>query len=86
MVSLEEGEKKAKELANILFIETSAKAGHNVKTLFRRIAQALPGLDSTAATGTDASSPAATDGQGSSGKVIDVQVTTDAAANEACAC
>lgn len=28
-VTLEEGEKKAKEL-NVMFIETSAKAGHNV--------------------------------------------------------
>ncbi|CDS10552.1 Putative Ras-like protein Rab-6A [Lichtheimia ramosa] len=44
-VTLEEGEKKAKEL-NVMFIETSAKAGHNVKTLFRRIAQALPGMES----------------------------------------
>ncbi|ORY98214.1 putative ras small monomeric GTPase Rab6 [Syncephalastrum racemosum] len=40
-VTLEEGEAKAKAF-NALFIETSAKAGHNVKTLFRRIAQALP--------------------------------------------
>jgi Ras-related protein Rab-6A len=29
-----------------MFIETSAKAGHNVKTLFKRIAQVLPGMDS----------------------------------------
>lgn len=28
-----------------MFIETSAKAGHNVKTMFRKIAQALPGMD-----------------------------------------
>ncbi|KAI9261050.1 CBN-rab-6.2 protein [Sporodiniella umbellata] len=42
-VTVEEGEKKAKEL-NVMFIETSAKAGHNVKTLFKRIAQALPGI------------------------------------------
>ncbi|KAG1180026.1 hypothetical protein G6F35_016188 [Rhizopus arrhizus] len=41
-VTTEEGEKRAKEL-NVMFIETSAKAGHNVKSLFRRIAQALPG-------------------------------------------
>ncbi|CDH59446.1 ras small monomeric gtpase [Lichtheimia corymbifera JMRC:FSU:9682] len=49
-VTLEEGEKKAKEL-NVMFIETSAKAGHNVKTLFRRIAQALPGMESQSADG-----------------------------------
>lgn len=43
-VTTEEAEAKAKEL-NVMFIETSAKAGHNVKTLFRKIAQALPGAD-----------------------------------------
>lgn len=30
-----------------MFIETSAKAGYNVKQLFRRVAAALPGMDST---------------------------------------
>ncbi|GAA6006323.1 hypothetical protein JCM10207_000605 [Rhodosporidiobolus poonsookiae] len=43
-VTTDEAEQKAKEL-NVMFIETSAKAGHNVKTLFRKIAQALPGMD-----------------------------------------
>ena len=46
-VSSDEGESKAKELG-VMFIETSAKAGHNVKLLFRKIAQALPGMDSAA--------------------------------------
>lgn len=32
-VSTEEGERKAKEL-NVMFIETSAKAGYNVKQVF----------------------------------------------------
>lgn len=45
-VSAEEGERKAKE-TNVMFIETSAKAGHNVKALFRKIAQALPGMENT---------------------------------------
>ncbi|KAK9466498.1 ras family-domain-containing protein [Lipomyces arxii] len=45
-VTAEEGEKKAKEF-KVMFIETSAKAGHNVKTLFRRIAQALPGMENS---------------------------------------
>ena len=45
-VSTDEGEKKAKEFS-VMFIETSAKAGHNVKTLFRKIAQALPGMENT---------------------------------------
>ncbi|KAI8644002.1 ras family-domain-containing protein [Parasitella parasitica] len=43
-VTTEEGEKKAKEL-KVMFIETSAKGGHNVKMLFRKIAQALPGIN-----------------------------------------
>jgi len=46
-VSTEEGEKKAKEL-EVMFIETSAKAGYNVKTLFKKIAQALPGMQANA--------------------------------------
>eukprot|EP00055_Hartaetosiga_balthica_P017435 m.117011 g.117011 ORF g.117011 m.117011 type:complete len:206 (-) comp9315_c6_seq1:41-658(-) len=45
-VSRDEGERKAKEL-NVMFIETSAKAGHHVKELFRRVAAALPGMDVT---------------------------------------
>ncbi|ORX96735.1 ras-related protein rab-6B [Basidiobolus meristosporus CBS 931.73] len=43
-VTTDEGEQLAKEL-NIMFVETSAKAGFNVKALFRRIAQALPGVE-----------------------------------------
>jgi len=45
-VTIEEGEAKAKEY-NVMFMETSAKVGHNVKALFRKIAQALPGMDAT---------------------------------------
>ncbi|OIW10869.1 hypothetical protein TanjilG_27815 [Lupinus angustifolius] len=43
-VSIEEGEAKAHEL-NVMFIETSAKAGFNIKALFRKIAAALPGME-----------------------------------------
>ncbi|KAG5513869.1 hypothetical protein PMAC_000491 [Pneumocystis sp. 'macacae'] len=42
-VTTEEGEKMAKELKT-LFMETSAKTGHNVKTLFRDITHVLPGI------------------------------------------
>jgi len=45
-VATESGEAKAKEL-NVMFIETSAKAGHNVKQLFRKVASALPGMENT---------------------------------------
>nr|XP_034957957.1 ras-related protein Rab-6B-like isoform X3 [Zootoca vivipara] len=45
-ITTEEGEQRAKELS-VMFIETSAKTGYNVKQLFRRVAAALPGMDST---------------------------------------
>ncbi|XP_041111905.1 ras-related protein Rab-6A-like isoform X2 [Polyodon spathula] len=45
-VSIEAAERKSREL-NVMYIETSAKAGYNVKQLFRRVAAALPGMDST---------------------------------------
>ena len=44
-VTTAQGEEEAKK-NNLMFIETSAKVGHNVKNLFRRIAQALPGMES----------------------------------------
>mmetsp|Transcript_280 Transcript_280/g.320 ORF Transcript_280/g.320 Transcript_280/m.320 type:complete len:211 (-) Transcript_280:35-667(-) len=42
-VSTEEGEGKARE-TGAMFIEVSAKAGLNIKPLFRNIAQELPGM------------------------------------------
>ncbi|CAN8283879.1 unnamed protein product [Cochlearia groenlandica] len=44
-VSIEEGESKGSE-HGVIFIETSAKAGFNIKPLFRKIAAALPGMES----------------------------------------
>ncbi|CAH8326785.1 unnamed protein product [Eruca vesicaria subsp. sativa] len=43
-VSIEEGDTKARELG-ALFIETSAKAGFNIKPLFCKIASALQGTE-----------------------------------------
>ncbi|KAI9345839.1 ras family-domain-containing protein [Zopfochytrium polystomum] len=60
-VSTEEGEKRAKEF-NVMFIETSAKAGYNVKALFRKIAQALPGMEASG------------EGQGQGQQMIDVKL------------
>jgi small GTP-binding protein len=51
-VSIDEGERKAKEL-NVMFIETSAKTGYNVKQLFRRVAAALPGMEPKEQTSAD---------------------------------
>ncbi|KAM1811295.1 hypothetical protein ACFX11_028203 [Malus domestica] len=48
-VSIEEGEAKARDL-NVMFIETSAKAGFNIKALFRKIAAALPGMETLSST------------------------------------
>ena len=43
-VSSDEGEKRAKDFG-VMFIETSAKGGTNVKALFRKLALALPGME-----------------------------------------
>ncbi|XP_073110205.1 ras-related protein RABH1e isoform X1 [Elaeis guineensis] len=48
-VSIEEGEAKAREVG-VMFIETSAKAGFNIKPLFRKIAAALPGMETLSST------------------------------------
>lgn len=47
-VSMEEGEEKART-EGVMFVETSAKAGYNVKALFRRLATALPGMEADSA-------------------------------------
>lgn len=41
-VTSEEGEAKANKLG-VLFIETSAKSNNNIKQMFRKLAEALPG-------------------------------------------
>ena len=43
-VTQQELEEEAKK-NGLMWIETSAKAGANVKQLFKRIAQALPGME-----------------------------------------
>ncbi|KAH1226762.1 hypothetical protein AAZX31_11G244800 [Glycine max] len=48
-VSIEEGDAKSRE-SGIMFIETSAKAGFNIKPLFRKIAAALPGMETLSST------------------------------------
>ncbi|KAM4072383.1 hypothetical protein ACB094_11G134800 [Castanea mollissima] len=48
-VSIEEGEAKACDL-NVIFIESSAKAGFNIKALFRKIAAALPRMETLSST------------------------------------
>ncbi|KAF5458155.1 hypothetical protein F2P56_022210 [Juglans regia] len=43
-VSIDEGDAKSREFG-VMFIESSAKAGFNIKPLFRKIAAALPGME-----------------------------------------
>jgi len=45
-VSIETGERLAREM-NVMWMETSAKSGFNVKTLFKRLANAVPALSSS---------------------------------------
>merc|ERR1712000_245963 len=72
-VTTQQGEEEAKK-NNLMFIETSAKVGHNVKNLFRRIAQALPGMD-----GAEGSTAAGN-------QMIDVNINPTPANQEGCAC
>uniref|UniRef100_A0A060T4Y8 ARAD1C45540p n=1 Tax=Blastobotrys adeninivorans TaxID=409370 RepID=A0A060T4Y8_BLAAD len=70
-VTEEEGETKAKQMGAI-FIETSAKAGYNVKNLFKKVAMELPGLES---------------GRREESELIDVSIENNRAAeSSSCAC
>lgn len=66
-VSTEEGEEKAKK-DGLMFMECSAKAGYNVKSLFRKLATALPGSNDGGA----AAKTAAASGSG----LIDIKVSS----------
>jgi Ras-related protein Rab-6A len=89
-VTTTQGEEEAKK-NNLMFIETSAKVGHNVKNLFRRIAQALPGMEG-------AENPSATENRGTliwlrelhqsltTDTVINVDIKQPPAAQDGCAC
>ncbi|KAL2868072.1 Rab family GTPase YPT6 [Aspergillus lucknowensis] len=71
-VTTAQGEEEAKK-NGLMFIETSAKVGHNVKQLFRRIAQALPGMDGESNRGES--------------QMIDVNIQPkETTSNEGCAC
>ena len=72
-VSAEEGEAKAKKL-NVLFFETSAKSNTNIKQMFRKLAEALPGQD------------ASKDGGASNAQNVDIQVGQRGQKKSGCAC
>lgn len=77
-VTSEEGEKKARDYG-VMFIETSAKTGHNVKALFRKLALALPGMEQG-----QAAQPTATPAGGS--KAVDVTVQPPPPTPGSCSC
>ncbi|KAF7363804.1 GTP-binding protein ryh1 [Mycena sanguinolenta] len=70
-VTLEEATAKSTQL-NIMFMETSAKAGHNVKSLFKKIAMSLPGMEK--------------EGQGDANTKIDVTTPATGEVPEASQC
>jgi Ras-related protein Rab-6A len=70
-VSIEEGDARARELG-VSFVETSAKAGFNVKALFRKIAASLPGLEGAA---TGAGGPGNGKAAGGASDLVGVQLT-----------
>jgi Ras-related protein Rab-6A len=77
-VSTEEGEEKAKK-DNLLFVEVSAKAGYNVKSLFRKLATSLPGSDGA---GKDGAAK-----NGAAGNMVDIKLSaTPANVDEAKSC
>ena len=71
-VSFEEGEAKSKKL-NVLFIETSAKSNHNIKQMFRKLAESLPGQD-------------ASKGSDNASQSVDFQVGSQPRKAKSCAC
>ncbi len=90
-VTTQQGEDEAKK-NNLMFVETSAKLGHNVKHLFKRIAQALPGME-----GTDAAAQASSQSlyphvfwcgskHSNSLAVIDVKTNSAQQTQEGCSC
>jgi Ras-related protein Rab-6A len=67
-----------------MFIECSAKAGFNVKALFRKIAAALPGAEAGVGAGGRAAARAKAEDQ-----LVDVKLTSQPVASSAgssCAC
>lgn len=88
-VTVEEATTKATQM-NIMFMETSAKAGHNVKGLFKKIAMSLPGMDKDASgeTNTSARFPVPLDCFRLTAPASEIDVTSQSGADvpEAASC
>jgi len=74
-VATEEGEARARD-EKVMFVETSAKAGLNVKSLFRQIAAALPG---------PLGSGAAALGGSRAANLVDVKLSSSSSGNDGAA-
>ncbi|SCU80820.1 LADA_0B09714g1_1 [Lachancea dasiensis] len=79
-VSTEEGERKAQVLNAKIFIETSTKAGFNVKNLFRKIAKTLPEFQKSDTVPLDDKFPA------NKPDVIDITTNNDDEEQTSCQC
>jgi len=84
-VSIEEGDAKARELG-VNFIETSAKAGLNVKALFRKVAAALPGMENLGAEKADAMEEVKLGGPGAGGSTTVALNAAAPPAPSSCSC
>lgn len=89
-ISTEEGEERAKN-DGLLFMECSAKAGYNVKSLFRKLATSLPGSVDGANNGANGAGVGSVGAGGASGasNLIDIKLSAAPAnveAAQSCGC
>lgn len=89
-ISTEEGEERAKK-DGLLFMECSAKAGYNIKSLFRKLATSLPGSVDGANRASNGVGGRGAAGAGSGGSsFIDIKLSPAPAnldeANRTCGC
>lgn len=73
-VTLEEAEALSQKIGGKFAFETSTKANHNVKLLFKKIAQCLPDFASEGAAATAADKP----------ETVDISIENNAAASAGC--
>jgi len=88
-ISTEEGEERSKK-DNLLFMECSAKAGYNVKSLFRKLATSLPGSIDGVNSATNTANGRGVGGGAASSNLIDIKLSPAPAnldeANKNCGC
>lgn len=73
VVSAEEGERRARE-EGVLYVECSAKTGHNVHALFRALATTLPGSTGTSAGGAGGGGEGGRGGRAAESNLVDFRV------------